>query len=389
MGVSVEISPNVLAWIGQQISPNTDAKITSLLKRWTNKEEIPTPKTIQQVSRATHIPFGYFFLKNPPQEECGLVHCRTINSVSVTNQSREFIDVYNTMSNAQNWMSEYNRDVLKWDPLPFVGRFTENTSPMKIANDIRQEIEMDEDFFAHIKHATYFNFLREKISELGILVMKNGVVGNNTHRELNIEEFRAFTLIDQYAPLIFINSTDTDNGKIFSLIHELAHIWIGANSLFNDHHLNSHVSKIEQTCNAVAAEILVPVSIFKKEWNILEDNPSTKIANFANVFPCSELVIARRALDLRFIEREVYENIAIKIKKQFEDYQRARHSKSGGGNFYKNLETKWDKRFIMALNSSTKSGDTPYIDAFRLTGLKIDTFHKLVAQFNQRQVNNS
>lgn len=389
MSVSVEISPNVLTWIGQQISSKTDAKITSLLDRWANKEELPTAKTIQQVSRATHIPFGYFFLKNPPQEECELVHCRTINSTALKNQSREFIDVYNNMLNIQNWMSEYNRDILGWDPLQFVGRFAENISPMKIVTDIRREIDLSVDFFAHDKRMNCFKFLREKISELGILIMKNGVVGNNNRRKLKIEEFRAFTIVDNYAPLIFINGNDTQNGKIFSLIHELTHIWLGANSLYNDSFFSASMTKIEKICNAVAAEILAPVNVFKNEWLASNTDPLTTISNLAKIFPCSELVIARRALDLRFIERETYDSVVAQTKRQFELSRQKQNSKSGGGDFYKNLQSEWDKNFILALNGSTNSGDTPYIDACRLTGLKIDTFHKLVAQFNQRQVNNS
>ena len=101
MSVSVEISPAVLAWVGQQISAKNDTQITALLSRWMNKEEKPNTKTIRRVSQATHIPFGYFFLKYPPQEECDLIHCRTINSTSIKTQSRDFIDVYNSMLNVQ------------------------------------------------------------------------------------------------------------------------------------------------------------------------------------------------------------------------------------------------------------------------------------------------
>ena len=389
MSVSVEISPNVLTWIGQQITSKTDAKITSLLDRWARNEEMPTAKSIRQVSQATNIPFGYFFLKNPPLEECELVHCRTINSTNFKNQSREFIDVYNNMLNIQNWMSEYNRDILGWDSLSFVGRFAENASPMKIATDIRHELEVSEDFFVRDRRMNCFNFLREKISESGVLVMKNSVVGNNNRRKLKVEEFRAFTIVDNYAPLIFINNNDTQNGKNFSLIHELAHIWLGASSLFNDSFFNVSVTKIEKICNAVAAEILVPATAFKNEWLASNTDALSTISYLAKIFPCSELVIARRALDLRFITHETYDSVVAQTKRQFELFQQRQGPKSGGMDFYKGLQSKWDKNFIMALNSSTKSGNTPYLDACRLTGFKVDTFHKLVAQFNQGQVENS
>ena len=86
--------------------------------------------------------------------------------------------------------------------------------------------------------------------------MMSGIVGNNTHRPLSIDEFRAFSVIDEYAPLIFINSNDSTNGKLFSLLHEFSHICIGENSLFNDRYsTGKKVRKVETLCNAVAAEV--------------------------------------------------------------------------------------------------------------------------------------
>ena len=387
MSVSVEISPAVLAWVGQQISAKNDTQITALLSRWMNKEEKPNTKTIRRVSQATHIPFGYFFLKYPPQEECDLIHCRTINSTSIKTQSRDFIDVYNSMLNVQNWMSEYNRETLGLEPLSFVGRYNENNSPMEIAVNIRHELELSEDFFIQEKSSeSCFNYLRKRISESGILVMKNAVVGSNTHRKLDIKEFRAFTIINNYAPLIFINGNDTKTGKLFSLAHELAHIWIGSNSLFNDLYSNLSVSKSEQICNAVAAEILVPISIFKYKWTESKIDSIAKISILADVFHCSKLVIARRALDLKFINQKTYTDIQSQTRTQLETSPPDSKSKFGGGSFYNTLKSNWDKNFILALDYSTKAGTTPYLDAYRLTGFKSKTFQNLVDQLNQGQV---
>ena len=382
VSVSVEVSPNILNWIQHQISSQIDTKISSLLNKWINHEEIPNTNTILTVSKATNIPFGYFFLKNPPQDECSLIHCRTINSLKNKNFSRDLIDTYNTMTNIQNWMSDYNRENLGIDSLSFVGRCKEKNSVVDIANDIRQELEITTDEFKKVKKkSNYFKYLKEKITELGILVMKNSCVGNNHNRKLNIEEFRAFTLIDDYAPLIFINNNDSENGKIFSLIHELAHIWLGENNLFNDNYFSSSVSKTEQICNAVAAEILVPIDYFKTEWNNLASDSIDKISELADVFHCSKLVIARRALDLKFISKEIYADVLNEVQEDFRRFKNQKKSSGSGGNFYNTLQTYWDKNFILALDGSTKSGKTSYLDAYRLTGLKGNTFHKLINFF--------
>ena len=291
------------------------------------------------------------------------------------------------MLNVQNWMAEYNRETLGLEPLSFVGRYNENNSPMEIAIDIRNELELSEDFFTQEKSSeSCFSYLRKRISESGILVMKNAVVGSNTHRKLDIKEFRAFTIINNYAPLIFINGNDTKTGKLFSLAHELAHTWIGSNSLFNDLYSNLSVSKSEQICNAVAAKILVPISIFKNKWTELNFNLIDKISSLADVFHCSKLVIARRALDLKFINQKTYTDIQSQTKTQFEILPPDSKSKFRGGSFYKTLKSNWDKNFILALDYSTKEGKTSYLDAYRLTGFKSKTFQNLVAQLNQGQV---
>jgi len=98
--------------------------------------------------------------------------------------------------------------------------------------------------------------------------MQNGIALGNTHRPLDLNEFRAFTLIDEYAPLIFINSKDSNNGKTFSLLHELVHIFYGRNSLYNDDlkFRNKYTNPLEIICNRITGELIAPTDIFIEYW---------------------------------------------------------------------------------------------------------------------------
>ena len=380
VGVPISVSLDILYWIKQQISPDIDANILDLLNQWILKKKVPKSNEILKVSTAAKIPFGYFFLEHPPKEECALIHCRTVDSVSVNTPSRELIDIHNIMANAQNWMSEYNKEVLELSPLSFVGRFDVNSSVEDVVTDIRQNLQVNVEWFKKFSRAEdSFKFLKNKISNIGILVMQNGVVGNSNNRKLNIKEFRAFTLIDEYAPLIFINNNDSKKGKIFSLIHELAHIEIGENNLFNDNFSNVTVSPQEKFCNAIAAEFLVPKNIFKEQWNKTDENLNIKFLELSSFFKCSTLVIARRALDFGYITSKTYKEVATLAKDEFEESKNLKKmSTPNGGSCYNTLKSRWDKNFIMALDNSTKSGETRYVDAYRLVGLKGKTFHELV-----------
>ena len=129
--------------------------------------------------------------------------------------------------------------------------------------------------------------------------MMNGIVGNNTHRPLAIDEFRAFALVDNYAPLVFINSNDSTSGRLFSLLHELVHILMGKNNFYNDRYsAHGQINPAETICNAVAAEILVPDVLFVSKWNetVAQSDAEATIASLAKFFKCGMTVIARKAL---------------------------------------------------------------------------------------------
>ncbi len=289
------------------------SQIQEYLHLWSVGEKIPTFNQIERTSKATGIPLGYFFLQTPPTEDISLVNYRTVDSAAFENPSRNLIDVMHDMEFVQEWM----RNHLISDEattIPFVGAFKRQRDHFAFANSIRQILNLPYDWFSKSRSAEdSFRIIRTAISNSGVVVMMSGIVGNNTRRPLDINEFRAFTLVDDYAPLIFINSNDSINSKLFSLLHEFTHICIGKNNLFNDRYgTERRVKKTEAVCNAVAAEIIVPQALFSKEWNSVIDHMDAEraISVLARNFRCGITVIARKALDNGFIDYPLYEKTA-------------------------------------------------------------------------------
>ena len=179
-----------------------------------------------------------------------------------------------------------------------------------IVDRIRQDLELEDTWYEKCKNPRdAFNYIRGKLEECGIVVMMNGVVGKNTHRALDVNEFRAFAMVDGWAPLIFINTADSNGAKLFSLLHEVAHIWIGEDDLFNDRQNRvDGVSATEIICNAVAGELIVPKDIFLNKWNFSNINMDVyaTITELAKYFCCGEIVIARKAMDCKKIKQKVY-----------------------------------------------------------------------------------
>lgn len=375
--VPVNIENNVIEWALQcaSVIKNTDA--VEYLLSWKEGKRKPTFNQVETVSKATRIPLGYFFLKSPPVEDIPILQFRTIGSIDINELSRDVIDIYNHMDSVQNWMRDYMIDA-GYDKLGLVGSLNTNQDASVLVKQFREILNIPVNW--HDKTTTKvdaFKFFRERLESVGILIMMSGIVGNNTRRALSIEEFRAFTLIDDYAPLIFINANDSDGAKLFSLLHETAHVLLGVSSFYNDRYgYTNEVSTIEILSNAIAAEVLVPSIIFEKEWQRLSsvDDLSKKMQSLSSTFKCGIVVVARKALDNKYIYKEHYKAIVDGAIAHF----RASRDKTTGGNFYSTNAVRIDNRFLLALDNSVKTGKTQYTDAFRLTNTNRTTFSNLV-----------
>jgi Zn-dependent peptidase ImmA (M78 family) len=196
--------------------------------------------------------------------------------------------------------------------------------------------------------------------------MRSGIVGNNTHRSLDVTEFRGFALSDPYAPLIFINSKDAKAAQLFTLAHELVHIWLGVSGVSNLNLTYSPDVDVERFCNAVAAELLVPLDELQAEWSSRHDSVD-KIPMTARHFRVSSLVILRRLLDAKYISREEFQRL---YNDELAKMHQQDAATEGGGDFYRTLNTRLGKRFVSALIESTLEGGTPYRQAFQLLGVK-------------------
>ncbi|VDN47907.1 conserved protein of unknown function [Petrocella atlantisensis] len=373
--VRINVKPEILSWVQAQIEiDDLRSAIRDNFIKWLHGEKEPTLNQIEEFSKATHIPLGYFFLNAPPQEDNSFIEYRTVDSIQLSKPSRDLLDTIDEMERIQDWMKEYLFDQ-SMDNLDFVGLHDETVSIESMVMSIRDTLKIEKDWYTESKDTwDSFKRIRTKMEAIGIVVMMNGVVGSNTHRSLNIDEFRAFTMIDKLAPLIFINAHDTDCGRLFSLVHELAHIWYGENSLFNDKYLESQNS-IERKCNAIAAEIIVPNDIFVQEWKRINDELQLKIRKLAHDFKCGMTVIARRALDNNFISQKTYKELADTARMI---YFQNKENSGPGGDYYNTALSRIDKRFLLAINDSAYQGKTSFSEVYRLTNTTRKTFENII-----------
>ena len=371
---TLRLQPAVLRWARERAQLTDDElarKINLKVDRiaeWENSGEI-TMSWVERLARVTHTPVGFLFLSLPPDEPLPIGDFRARDGTTPSRPSADLLETVYLMQRRQGWMREELIDT-GVEPLGFVGTHHPNGDYAAVANTMRDVLLLEDEWAASVPTwSDALSHLRENVEGAGILVVFNGVVGNNTNRKLNPAEFQGFALVDEYAPLVFVNNADFKAAQLFTLAHELAHLFVGAEgvSVFNSLLPSDH--DVERTCDKIAAEFLVPETEFSDSW-VLARGYRDPFQQLARRFKVSRIVIARRALDLGFIDRDAFFDFYNANKTQG---SRGRQTETGG-NFWNTQRWRIGRRFAETVVRSVRSGRLPYREAYALTGLNGDTF---------------
>lgn len=371
----VAVSPRMLRWARERSGVDWAELVVRFprLPEWEREERQPTLKQLEGYARATFTPIGYLFLSEPIPEPVPIPDFRTMGDRVVGRPTPNLLDTIYLCQQRQEWYREHAREQ-GFSPLPFVGSLNLETSIEEAANRIRSWLHFDVE--ARTECRTWEEALRQFIAQAddaGVMVMCSGVVGSNNRRGLDPDEFRGFALVDDLAPLVFVNGADTKAAQMFTLAHELAHLWIGQTALSDASAPEARGNAVEQWCNRVAAELLVPMVVLQPALARLVD-VDTAMRQLPRQFKVSTLVILRRLFDAHRIARDEYWRRYHVELERLMALQRA----SEGGNFYLSQAARVSKRFARELVTSTLEGRTLYRDALRLVGIaKVDTLHNL------------
>ena len=370
----VEVSPELMRWARERAGLSVAALTRRFPKfeEWERGEVHPTLKQLEGFAKATYTPIGYLFLQQPPVERMPIPDLRTGANVHVDHPSPNLLDTLYLCQQRQDWYRDFASN-MRESPLQFVGSARVGDDVEATAASIRDGLGFDVEERRRLP--TWTDALRKFIAQadaLGILVMVSGVVGSNNRRNLDPDEFRGFALADSLAPLIFVNGADTKAAQMFTVAHELAHVWLGQTGLSDAVALALPHQKTERWCNRVAAELLVPLELLRAEYDDASDL-GNELDRLARRFKVSTLVVLRRIHDAGGLTGdqlwEAYD----------EELTRLNGMRRGsGGNFYLTLGARVSKRFARALVVSTLEGRTAFTESFRLLGVKkMATFREL------------
>ena len=327
-------------------------------------EKQPTIKQLEQFAKSVHVPIAYLLLPEPPKEVSPIPMFR-----GKAGKGKFDLNVYQTILDVhgkQEWLSDYLAEN-EVDECPFVGKYDISVPVQDMAVIIRNYLGMEIDWMLQFRSPDKaVSFFVEKIESAGICVFSNGVVGNNSHRPLSVDECRGFALVsDTNAPMIFVNNRDSKTAQMFTLAHELTHVLVGVSAGYAGID-GDYQDRVETYCDKVAAEFIVPAILLNKNW--------TSIDSCAKLFNVSRLVIARRTHDLGLITDAEYRTFFLRYKASLTDNK----IQSSGGDFYRTSAKRVGKLFAAYIYSAVRSEQLSYTEAYRLTGLYGRTFEKFM-----------
>lgn len=381
------ITPEVLKWarisakMSEEIAAAKVRVTVDRLIEWEEGVNQPTMVQARNLAKAYKRPFALFFLPEIPRDFQPLQDFRKTGSKELTTSS---VFIIREIQQRQNWISDVYAENGE-DKLPFVGKFSIEDDPRLVANHLLETLD--------ISPASYItdNPLKEWISAAessGIFVSRTGSV--HSHLKINPIELQGFAIADPYAPFVFVNSGDWKAPQLFTLVHELAHIWVAAsgisNEIYQEVNEKDKYHPVELFCNEVAANALIPEAMLREIAPSYFEN-SRDVFHVAKQFGVSSFALLVRLLNLKIISFPNYKKLKKQADHDFEEYllnekrKKARQKeKTGGPNYFLLQLNRNGRLFTQVVLDSYKGGQIEPTVASHMLNVQVNKFHKLEAQ---------
>ena len=364
------IRPEIITWVRKRLGDDVPALAKRMgvnvkkAEAWESGKEPILWKQAQKLAAKALVPFGLLFLDEPPELNPNLPDFRTLHNHNICDASPELQAVVRSAQEKQDWMSAYCQEN-GMEPLPFAGSLALSSSLAESVGKIKEFVDFN--YMDAKDNEQYLSEMVSRIENAGVLLMRNSIVGNSTSHHLDVNEFRGFALFDKYAPLIFINTADSKNAQLFTLIHELVHILIGQGGISNNDLYTVKHNRIESFCNKAAAEFLVPAKPLTEQYRLSTDTLDDRIEKLAMYFKVSRFVIIRRCYDLKQITQADFE--ALWQKENMKMVHAVQRPSKGGPDFYKMLAMRNGRFFTRTVLSALANKHLTYTMAFRLLNI--------------------
>lgn len=260
-------------------------------------------------------------------------------------------------------------------PLDFIGTVRISDDITYTAQTIKRVLSFPE-YTQFTDNKKYLKAITQAIEEHNIFISITG--SNQSNKSISLEQAQGFAISDDFAPFIFVNTKNTTNAKIFTLVHEIVHLFINQSGI-SENPLNYRTPDcpediIENFCNDVAGEILLPSVSFKNEFSKLSAPLSECINSLSKTFLVSELAVCVKLWRLRMITFNDYTIQYSEIKEKIEYYlieKNKKLSQQKGGDYYNNIRLKNGSLLSSLVYTAYRHGDILARDLGTILNVKV------------------
>ena len=389
MADKAHITPKVLKWARESARMTEEiaaAKVpvgVEKIKEWEGGISLPTIRQAEILAKAYRRPFALFFLPDVPKDFQPLQDFRNKDAKPLSTGS---VFIIRDIQQKQAWVkdvNEYNGEAYT----SFVGRFNLQTNPITVANDILATLKISPPNYRGNPINEWINNAEAK----GIFVSRSSFI--HSKLKLDSDELQGFSIADKFAPFVFVNSDDWNAPQLFTLVHELAHIWIAATGISNDIEPDlKHKDKlhpIELFCNEVAANALMPEELMKSLARSTFESVK-EIFEVAKELGISSFAFLYRALTLNLISIHRYQKLRKNIDVEFnaflkreEEKKQKQKERKGGPDYFRLLINKNSHLFTQVVMDAFRGGQIEPTQASGLLNTQVNNFTKLEALLRQ------
>ncbi len=328
-GIEANITPKVIEWArktaGFSLEDASDkiGRTVDEISKWETGELKPTIAQARKASELYHRPLATLFLPKPPKDFSVLKDFRRLPEDFPEEFSSSLRFMIRRTQQKQAWLSEFLKEE-GIAPLEITGSVSAETKAEDLALKIRKMLNLKHDDLRRCRNRSDALKLWINAAEkMGIFVFQ---AGNMQYEKIGLEEARGFALTDGFAPFIFLNYQDAKVAQIFTLAHEIAHIFLnepGVSNLWPRGKIASGAGKVETYCNYVAAEVVLPQKEFSAMWYEQDSSKPIyyRIEECSKNLKVSREVVARRLLIMRKITQKKYIELAEKFHREWLEYK--------------------------------------------------------------------
>lgn len=386
-----DINPEVLAWARETAGLDREKASKALaiggsrvpgaemLRRYETGEKEVSRTILTKMAAVYRRPLLVFYLPHPPAPAERGEDFRTLPEELRIESKGPLDALVRDIYVRQDLVKNVLQDVEEAFSRDYVGSLDPSTSPEDAAAYLQYVIGFDLSTFRRCaKPEDAFAYLRTLIEKLGAFVLLMGNLGSH-HTNIPVEAFRGFALADKIAPFIVVNDQDSPAARSFTVLHEFAHILLGATGLSGSHAEQS----VERYCNDVSSLLLLPpADLLQHDWHAENNDVLVmKIAGFARNINVSGSLVAYRLFTSGVITQHTWSLTSKKFREMWAAQKAAAKDGRdglGGPSYYVVKRHKLGGAIVSLVNRTMREGAITATKAGRVLGVKPANVYNLV-----------